>query len=149
MPVPFSNELTAYGYRSTFWDPVTLDDSLAWFEELKEIVIPLSEFSQLIDLRQRLRFSGEPDHFAVIQEQMRYVREQGLIRSVVLVTSRQVALKIKQLSFGTPVYEWERYIDGSDPECEQLALGWIERRIDPDRRAPAPTLDAEARGLAG
>ena len=132
--MPSTTESTAYGYRSTFCDPVTIEETQLWAEEVRQIVEGRTTFGQLIDLRGRKRLSGVPEEEALIKEQMLYVRDHGLLRSAVVVANRQVALKIKQLAFGTAVYDWERYIDGADPQWERIALDWIERQIDPDRR---------------
>ena len=68
-----------------------------------------------------------------IRECVIWFKQHGLHRSAV-IAERQVTLKIKQMLFSTPVYEWERYLDASDPQVEEIALDWIERRIDPDTR---------------
>ncbi|MHB8079787.1 MAG: hypothetical protein ACYDIE_11110 [Candidatus Krumholzibacteriia bacterium] len=133
--MPAVTERTDYGYRSVFTDPVTMEDVIAWSESVRRAVGERTSFGQIIDLRGRARLSGSREEEAIIQESMRFVKEHGLTRSAVIVSAGAVTLKIKQLAFGTSVYEWERYIDGANPRCEQIALDWVERGIDPDSPA--------------
>jgi hypothetical protein len=130
--MPIHSEATSYGYRSTFVDPVTLEQTHAWASEVALLVHGHEVFGQLIDVRGRGRLTGDHEQQQIIQDTMRLVKAAGMLRSCVVVADRQVALKIKQLAFGTPVYEWERYVDGADPDWERLALDWIERGVDPD-----------------
>lgn len=143
--MPVRTEETSYGYRSTIEDPVSLDDMRAWAADVDRVTRDRQSFGQLIDVRHSHRLSGDHAQQEIIQAQMKLVKERGLLRSCVVVANRQVALKIKQLAFATPVYEWERYLDGSDPNWEQLALDWIVRGIDPENRVGRAADDREAR----
>lgn len=143
--MPAVTESTGYGYRSVFTDPVTPEDLRAWAEEVRRVVGERRSFAQIIDVQGRQRLSGCPEQEEIIQESMRFVKEHGLRRSAVIVSTREVALKIKQLAFGTAIYEWERYIDGSDPRCQQIALDWVERGIDPDPGNVSPSAASPAR----
>ncbi|HST81156.1 MAG TPA: hypothetical protein VLL08_05420 [Kineosporiaceae bacterium] len=136
--MPATVETTSYGLRSVFVDPLTIDEVVAWFEELKRCVAGKVSFGQLVDVRGRQRLSGIRDQEEVVQEAMAYILAHGLTRSAVVVATTQTALKIKQLAFGTNVYERERYIDGSAPGWEQTALAWIEDRVDPDYKPHDP-----------
>ena len=130
--MPIRTEETSYGYRSTIADPVSLDELRAWVADVDLLTRGRQTFGQLIDVRRRERLSGDHEQQGIIQDQMTLVKERGLLRSCVVVANRQVALKIKQLAFATSVYEWERYLDGADPDWEQLAVDWIVRGIDPE-----------------
>jgi hypothetical protein len=130
--VPVTVEPTSYGHRSVIADPLTVADFVAWFEEVKQCVEGKASFGQLVDLRGRPRITGVPDQEQVVQEAMAYLLAHGLTRSAVIVATTQTALKIKQMAFGTNVYERERYFDGSAPGWEQDALAWIEHGVDPD-----------------
>ncbi len=143
--MPVVTQATRYGYRSTFLDPVTVEDTRTWSAELRAAVAGRESFSQFIDLRCRGRLRAEDEQEGLIAAEMAWVKAHGLLRSAVVVSDRFLLLKIKQLAFGTAVYEWERYLDGSEPRWERLALDWIERGLDPDTgagAAPDP-IDAE------
>lgn len=130
--MPIRTEATHYGYRSTISDPLSPDEDQTWVNEVLEAVRGRDHFGQLIDMRGRARLTGDPHQERLIADMMTRLRAQGLLRSAVILSSRQVALKIKQLAFATGLYEWERYLDGTDPDCEARALDWVERGIDPD-----------------
>ncbi len=136
--MPVSVEPTSYGHRSVFSDPITLAEVVVWFEELKRCVEGKASFGQLVDVRGRPRLTGVRDQEEVVQEAMAYLLAHGLTRSAVIVASTQTALKIKQMAFGTNVYERERYFDGSAPRWEQDALAWIEHGVDPDYKPHDP-----------
>lgn len=144
--MPAITEATSYGYRSVLTDPVSIEESIAWAADVRRAVGTRTSFGQIIDMRGLERLALGPRQEEIIQESMRFVMERGLTRSAAIVSSKQIALKIKQLAFGTAVYEWERYIDGSDPECQQIALDWVERGIDPDRRQPGQSPSAGSPG---
>jgi hypothetical protein len=143
--MPIRTEQTSYGYRSTIEDPVSLDDMRAWAADVDRATRDRRSFGQLIDVRRADRLSGDLEQQKIIQDQMKLVKERGLLRSCVVVPNRQVALKIKQLAFATPVYEWERYLDGADPDWERLALDWIVRGLDPENRVRRAADDREGR----
>jgi hypothetical protein len=136
--MPVSIEPTSYGYRSAFLEPVTLAETVDWFDELKRCLDGKTPFGQLVDVRSRQRLTGIKDQEAVVQEAMAYILAHGLTRSAVVVATTQTAMKIKQMAFGTNVYERERYIDGSTPDWEQTALAWIEHGVDPDYKPYDP-----------
>jgi hypothetical protein len=132
--MPIRVEMTSYGYRAEVEVPVTPEDHAAWIAKLEEMTESRGHFSQIIDVRRAHRLNERPEQQGAVQELMRFVKAHGLVRSAVIVPTSRTALQIKQMAFGTEVLEWERYIDGSDPECEAIALDWVERGIDPDRR---------------
>ena len=136
--MPATVEPTSYGHRCVFVDPITLAETVAWFDELKRRVDAKTSFGQLVDLRGRHQLTGAQDQQAVVQEAMAYILAHGLTRSAVVVATPRIAMKIKQLAFGTNVYERERYIDGSVPDWEQTALAWIEHGVDPDYKPHDP-----------
>lgn len=130
--MPIHTEVTGYGYRSRFEEPVTLDDLRAWLDEVRLTVAGRETFGQLLDLRNPRRFFGDPANEGAVQAAMLFQLSHGLARSAVVVASGQLALKIKQLAFGTAIYQRERYINGSAPGWESTALDWVEQGIEPD-----------------
>ena len=136
--MPVTVEPTSYGYRCAFLEPVTLAETVAWFDEVKRCVEGKTSFGQLVDVRGRPHLSGIDDQQAVVQEAMAFILAHGLTRSAVVVATTHTALKIKQMAFGTNIYERERYIDGSLDSWEQTALAWIEHGADPDYRPHDP-----------
>lgn len=135
MPIEFSE--TDYGYRSISTNPVSVQDVLDWSDQVKALIRKRGRFSQIVEVRKDDFFNDPPEVVAAVTELMEYIVSHGLKRSVVLVPNRRTVLRIMQMSFDSGVYEWERYIELSRPDCEKLALDWILKGIDPDdQRSP-------------
>jgi hypothetical protein len=130
--MPIVTGATEYGYRSVFTEPIDLPQMHSWFEDLKAAVAGRDTFCQLIDIRNQDDPARMNERKARIAEAMVWVKEHGLLRSAVVCPNAHVALKIKQFAFGTAVYEWERYFDGSRPGWRPRALEWLSHAVDPD-----------------
>jgi hypothetical protein len=125
---------TDYGYRCIAIEPLNVADSTAAVKMIKSIVQRRKSFSQIIEVHGKNHFNIAPEILDIIEEQQRHVLSNGLRRSAVLVPNRKTIIKIIQVSFKTGMYEWERYIEMTDPDHEKLALDWIQKGIDPDDR---------------
>ena len=91
------------------------------------------EFGVFVDMR-----SIEPltpralKEFEVGQKQ---ARDNGMVRSVVILSSSTVTYQFKRTALRSGIYDWERYIDESSEEnWEQIGLDWVIKGIDPDAR---------------
>lgn len=129
--MPSTTTKTPYGYKSVFTGYFTPEEAHAWFEDVKRAVAGKRQFGQLIDVRGQS--ANPPETNAVIQEAMAYVRQQGMQRSAVVLSSALITMQIKRLAKQTGMDAWERYIDASaNPNWERAALAWIEKGVDPD-----------------
>lgn len=129
---------TDYGYRSISSDPVNLDDILDMAVKVKSIIQGRSSFCQFAEVHKETYFKDPPEVVAAVMDLMEYVIKNGLKRSVVIVPSRKIALKLIQMSFNSGMLEWERYIAFTNPDWESFALDWLLKGIDPDNRTPNP-----------
>jgi hypothetical protein len=130
--MPSKTEPAAFGLRTTIYGFFTIDEANAWRKDYERIVPGLgSGFGQLVDLRDRKAYPPEVNE--VIQDVMRYVREQGMTRSAVVLSSAMTKMQISRLAKETGMFEYERYFDASaDKDWERKAIDWIEKAVDPE-----------------
>ncbi|MBU0984121.1 MAG: hypothetical protein KKA42_09650 [candidate division Zixibacteria bacterium] len=58
-----------------------------------------------------------------------------MIRSAVILRSPVTTAQFKRIAGETGIFRNERYIDASSlPDWEQIALDWVEKAIDPEKR---------------
>lgn len=63
----------------------------------------------------------------------KYARENGMVRSVVILQNVVTAMQFKRIAKETGIYVYERYIDAeSHPNWEKVALAWLVDGVDPD-----------------
>ncbi len=131
--MPTKTEPTPYGLRSTISGFISVDEVNAWRRDYERIVPSRQPgFGQLVDLREQKAYT--PEVGVVIQDVMRYVRENGMARSAVILASAMTKMQISRLAKETGMYEYERYFDASsDADWERKAIDWIERAVDPDK----------------
>jgi hypothetical protein len=140
--MPCSTVATPYGYRTTITGPVTVDEALRWYQDIRRIAWPAKPFAQLVDLRASTPAGSpaeEPEDpgtaaeiQSVITEAMRYVRARGMIRSACVVSDPVIREAVSRLAEQTGMAAWERYFDSStDPDWEVQALRWVEDGVEP------------------
>lgn len=126
-------EKTPYGYKSVYGETSSLDEAKRWLEEVKGIIGPTKRpFCQMIDIRgQKVH---DPDVQGFIVEAMGYLRQTGLQRSAIILSSPLAKMEITRLAKESGVYAYERYFDASkNGDWEKAALDWLEHGVDPDR----------------
>ncbi|MBN1173616.1 MAG: hypothetical protein JXA67_15710 [Micromonosporaceae bacterium] len=129
--MPSTTVATPYGYKTEISAPFAPEAAASWFEDIKRVVGAPHPFGQLVDLRGQKPYSEATNQ--IIEDAMRYVRQQGMQRSAVIVASAVTKMQIMRLAKETGMYDYERYFDASsDPQWERKAVDWIERGVDPD-----------------
>jgi hypothetical protein len=130
--VPTKTEKTAYGYTSAISGTLTPPEAAAWFEEVKRAVGSTHHaFHQLIDLRGQK--PNPPQSQAIVEQAMGWVREQGMVRSAVVLSDTIMRMQIMRLAKEVGMYAYERYFDASkNPNWQKEAMAWIEQGVDPD-----------------
>jgi hypothetical protein len=136
MSVP-RNFVTEYGFRVHAPGYITPEEARAWLEDLKHQVIALGgkPFGLMVD--SRTQRANPTDTQELIRESMVWLRDHGMVRSVVVLDSTVALMQVLGLAKATGVYAYERYVDSlKDPNWEARALDWILRAIDPDLSPP-------------
>lgn len=133
-------EETAYGFRVTlegFMDRDAMaalrSDVEAWARgETGQAgeTAQTAEFSALIDLRRAAAFPAEAQE--VLAQCVRTLREHGMGRHAVVLSSALATLQAKRLWRDAAATAWCRFLDVSvEPEWERLAVDWIAQAIEP------------------
>jgi len=129
------NEVTSYGFRTTAPGLILPDEAHEWSADLKRLVKEsgLKKFGYMVDIRKQGANPAETT--TIIQDMMRWLREAGVERSVVVLDSSLARLQIVRLAKSTGTYQWERYMDASsDSQWEKKAVAWIVEGVDPDKK---------------
>ena len=123
---------TDYGFHFTLSSPITIDQTKRWSKQVKEVILQLDrEFVVFVDLRDCELMPN--DSKPVLEELQTFCRQNGLQRSVVILSDRLTAMQFQIIAKKTGIYDWERYIDSSmNPDWEQSGMNWILYAIDPD-----------------
>ena len=127
-PTPYGLAMTAPGF-------LTVEETRAWFEELKAQATAIGQpFGLLVDIRGQKGQSPEVN--AIIQDAMTWLKTHGLRRSCVVLDSALARMQVTRLARQSGVYAWERYLDASaEPDWEATAVAWIRDGKDPDGAA--------------
>src|SRR4029079_4589546 len=106
--MPSKTEPAPYGLRTIISGFFTMEEANAWRKDYERIVPGLKPgFGQLVDLRDKKAYT--PDVGEIIQDVMRYVREHGMARSAVILSSAMTKMQISRLAKDAGMYEYERY----------------------------------------
>lgn len=128
-----------YGFHFTFSSPITSGEADRWRAEIKQAVSQLREdYHVFVDLRNCELIPFECK--TIIEDAQTFCKENGMWRSVLILSDEVTAMQLKILAKKTGIYEWERYVVSSlNPDWEQLGMNWILHAIDPDAaHAPGP-----------
>ena len=124
-------EKTDYGFRLEYEGFILADEMREWLEDCKKALEDVSgEFTVMVDMRKMKTLP--PDAKKILEEGQRYYASKGGIRSAVITSD--VITKEQQRNIGvrSGVTEFEKYIDGSQPDWEQKALDWLVNKIPPE-----------------
>ncbi len=126
-------EQAPYGIRVTFDGMMDEDIAKEFAKEFLRVLAGVDgEMSILIDLRKGKPISGKSQE--ALNECYNAVVRKGLIRSANIVSSPVMKMQMMRRAKELGTYEKVRYVDSSgDDNCEQIALNWLERGIDPDK----------------
>src|SRR5580658_510524 len=127
-------EKQKFGYQLTFGDTVSLEEINKWRLEAQTALVgaPRS-FGVLIDMR-TLRPGGvAPDAQAIMVDGQGLFKKAGMQRSCVILQSATVTMQFERIARESGIFAVERYINAAQkPDWEAKAVGWIQKRIDPN-----------------
>ena len=125
-------EEAPYGIRVTFDGMMDEEVAKEFAKEFLRVLAGIDgNISILIDLRRGKPISVKSQE--ALNECYNAVVKKGLIRSANIVSSALMKMQMMRRAKELGTYDKVRYIDSSENEnCEQIALDWLERGIDPD-----------------
>jgi hypothetical protein len=131
-------ESTEFGYRLTFGGIVSGDEMKRWWEEsVATLAAGPDRFHVFVDMRQLETMSRHTQER--LEEGQRHYKEQGMVRSVVILSRPVIKRQLEVLAKASRIYDWERYIDASrSPDWKEKAMAWLESAIEPETGIPKP-----------
>ena len=124
-------EKTDYGFKLVFEGFIQADEMRDWYEESKRILESAPKgFHVMVNMRKMKTLP--PDAKGIFQEGQGYYKSKGGIRSAVIASDVITKEQLRNIGVRSGVTEFEQYIDGSQPDCEQKALDWLIDRIPPE-----------------
>jgi len=123
---------TKYGIHLTFSGHIKAVEMEQWLEESRGVLSEVEgPFGVFVDMRDMILLPPESQP-AMKRGQMHY-RSEGMVRSVVILRDKVIAMQFQRIAKETGIYEWERYIDASnEKDWEKIGMDWIIDAIDPD-----------------
>jgi len=127
-------EKAPYGFHLTFGGVIGAPEMKQWFDESRKVLQDApAEFCVFVDMRTLVPLEAEARE--IIEEGQRFYQQCGMQRSVVILNSPVTRIQFQSIAGESGIHHWERYISAaSEPNWEQIALDWIERGIDPEKR---------------
>ncbi|MGE6758788.1 hypothetical protein D7X96_19295 [Corallococcus interemptor] len=132
------NLRTEYGFRINAPGYITPAEAKVWFEDLRTKVSVKRgrPFGLMADIRSQK--ANPPETQEIIKNAMAWLRQNGMVRSAVVVDSTVARLMMVRMAKQSGVYEWERYIDASkDTDWEHKAIDWITNATEPSKEEDA------------
>ncbi|MFH2036436.1 MAG: hypothetical protein ABIJ45_08535, partial [Candidatus Zixiibacteriota bacterium] len=125
-------EKKEFGLWLTFGGLIYAEEMEAWYNDFKVALTDFNEdFTVFVDMRTLKPLSKEAQEF-MFKGQVA-AKEQGMIRSVVILNNPVTTVQFKRIAQETGIYEWERYIDAStNQDWERIGLDWLLKKIDPE-----------------
>lgn len=126
---------TPYGFHLVFAGHITSAEMELWVKESRESLAKQSKpFSVLVDMRELKPLP--PEVRTIMEQGQEAYKKGGMTRSAVVLHSSMLAMQFKNIAKESGIYAWERYVNTEEhPDWEPLALGWVEKGIDPDLKA--------------
>lgn len=125
---------TKYGLRLLFGGVMDAPELQAWLRDSAELLQTVTpHFSVLVDMRtlSPLDDAGK----SVMREGQQLYRSAGMDRSVVILENPVTLMQFKRIAHASGIFHWERYLCALEtPDWEQVALNWLLRGIDPDKK---------------
>jgi len=105
----------------------------AWLQESQtHLRTAPKNFGIFVDMRTLKPLS--PDSQMIMQEGQKLYQKNGMVRSVVVVSSSIIKAQFTRIAKETGIYQWERYIDSSsNPNWERTGVDWLTKGTDPDK----------------
>lgn len=123
---------TPYGLHVIFDGFLQKPEMESWRDDvLRAINGRRGEFGALADLRAAKAFPADAQQ--VLFEAIQKLRELGLGRQAVVVTSPITKIQATRMAKHLGMYEVVRFLDASSLEnWEELGVAWVAKGIDPD-----------------
>lgn len=124
--------ITDYGYSLIFSGIITVAETEIWVSEMRDSVTEASKgFSVFVDMRKAVIFPNECK--ALLENIQSYCRQNGMARSVVIISDDVTYKQMKLVAKKTGICKWERYINSETcPDWEKAGHNWLVHGIDPD-----------------
>lgn len=124
-------EKVDYGFRLEFEGFIQADEMRDWYEESQKLLENAPRaFHVMVDIRKMKTLPA--DAKKIFEEGQRRYASNGGIRSAVIASDIITKEQLRNIGVRSGVTEFEQYIDGSQPDWEQKALGWLIDRIPPE-----------------
>jgi hypothetical protein len=125
-------ERTNFGLHLTFGNVILEKEMTEWFNNIRKAVdnIP-GDFLVFVDMR---TIGPVPHDSQIVMEKgQKYCKDNGMLRSVVILSDSLTRMQFTRIAKKSGIYEWERYIDVSTTnEWEKKGMDWILDCVDPD-----------------
>jgi hypothetical protein len=119
------------GYLLTFGGVIEDKEMKRWVDEsARALAKETQAFSVVVDMRTLAPLQPQVQQLMV--EGQNLYKGKGMTRSAVIVSNAVTAIQFKRLAKESGIYQWERYLDGAQANCQQLAIGWAKDGVDPD-----------------
>lgn len=124
--------ITDYGFHFTFSGIISVEETEEWVNEVKDSIAEIDEgFSVFADMRKAVIFPNECK--ALLENIQSYCRQNGMARSVVIISDDVTYKQMKLVAKKTGICKWERYINSETcPDWEKTGQNWLINGIDPD-----------------
>jgi len=124
---------TEYGLRLFFGETIDAREMNDWLRDFSAEIDKFEDtFLVFVDMRTLIPLKG--DAREIIGRGQKYARENGMLRSVVILRNPVITMQFKGIAHETGIYGHERYIDASTtPDWEQVGLEWLLNKKDPDQ----------------
>jgi hypothetical protein len=132
----YTVERKDYGIKLSFDGLLDEENAKLFINDFNKIIDSINgSVSILIDLRKGMPMPGKSQE--LVNEGYTKILQKGLTRSANIVSSSLMKMQMIRLAKEHGTYEKARYIDSTNnPDCENEALNWIEKGIDPDLIKP-------------
>lgn len=123
-----------WGYRLQFPKPLERPVAAAWLEEIREeLVLAPASFHVLMDMRVQKRIT--PATLRSLDEGLELCRGTGMTRLALVTNGGPATKDLQKLIQPRGRDEGRRRIDGRLSDWEEMAMGWLLMRIEPDASA--------------
>ncbi len=119
------------GFLLTFGGVISQEEMTQWLQESqKALENEAAGFCVIVDMRTLAPLTPEVQE-TMVQGQQLY-KQGGMTRSAVIVNNAITVTQFKRLAKESGIYQWERYLDGSQADCMNQAVAWGRDGTDPD-----------------
>lgn len=128
----YNIERKTSGFLLTFGGIINAEEMQSWVDDARKALAPeTGGFCVIVDMRTLAPL--KPDAQQVMIQGQKLFKEKGMNRSSVIVNNAVTAIQFKRLAQESGIYAWERYFDGTKPECLEAAIAWGRDAVDPDK----------------